>query len=148
MKPGYTPLALIYKFILYPLRVLYVRIFRPRELGVRCLIEYEGKVLLVRNTYGSMEWNMPGGSVDDGESLEKASRRETMEEVGLNLSNLEALGRRGTTYYFYGKADTYKLEIARAEIYDANWFDWGKLPRPLSLEVKRVKRLRQRKNFL
>jgi 8-oxo-dGTP pyrophosphatase MutT (NUDIX family) len=95
-----------------------------------------------------MEWNMPGGSVDDGEGPEKASRREVIEEVGLNLSNLQALGRRGTTYYFYGEADTLKLVIARAEIYEANWFDWGNLPRPLSSEVKRVKRLHQRKNFL
>ncbi|MBC7932765.1 MAG: NUDIX domain-containing protein [Rubrivivax sp.] len=141
MKPGYTPVALIYKFVLYPFWNLYVRLFRTDRSGVRCLVEYEGKVLLVRNTYGSMEWNMPGGLVGDGEQPEKASRRETEEEVGVTLGALRFLGRTGNTLYFYGKAEAPGLEIARGEIYDAQWFEWDSLPKPLSPEVKRVERL-------
>lgn len=90
-----------------------------------------------------MEWNMPGGLVGDGELPEKASRRETEEEVGLTLRSLQPLGRSGTTFYFYGEAESPRLDIARGEIYDARWFAWDNLPKPLSSEVKRVKRLQR-----
>lgn len=143
MKPGYTCIGLVYKFILSPLRELYVKVFRPRELGVRCLVVYNDEILLVRNTYGSMNWNMPGGLVGDGELPETASRRETEEEVGVSLRNLKPLGVKGTTYYFYGEAIYPRLEIARGEIYDAQWFAWDSLPSPLSPEVITVRRLHQ-----
>ena len=69
-----------------------------------------------------------------------------LEEVGVTLSGLRLLGRyTGTEYYdrdtvvcFYGRADGPTLRPRRAEVYDEGWFEWGRLPRPLSREVERV----------
>lgn len=145
----YTPTALLYKFLLYPLLRLYWRTFRPRVLGVRCLIEYEGKVLLIRNPYGPMKWDLPGGGVRRGERPEEAARREAREEVGVILSELRPLGRyTGTESYdddtvfcFYARADSPALKPRRAEVYDEAWFEWGRLPEPISQEVAKVIRL-------
>ena len=145
----YTPTALLYKLLLYPLLRLYWHAFRPNVLGVRCLIEYEGRVLLIRNPYGPMKWDLPGGGVRRGERPEDAARRETREEVGVSLSGLRPLGRyTGTEYYdedtvvcYYARAESPALKPRRAEVYEEGWFEWGWLPEPLSQEVPKIIRL-------
>ena len=142
----YTPAGLLYKLLLYPLLRLYWRALRPEVLGVRCLVEHEGRVLLIRNPYGPMKWDLPGGGVRRGEGPEQAARREVLEEVGVTLQGLRLLGRyTGTEYYdrdtvvcFYGRAASGEIKPRRAEVYDEGWFEWGQLPRPLSREVERV----------
>ncbi len=142
----YTPTALLYKLLLYPLLRFYWRVLRPDVLGVRCLVEYEGRVLLIRNPYGPMKWDLPGGGVRRGERPEEAARREVFEEVGIPLTNLRPLGRyTGTEYYdkdtvvsFYASADSLAINPRRAEVYEEGWFEWGRLPEPLSREAAKV----------
>ena len=142
----YTPAALVYKLLLYPLLRLYWLVLRPDVLGVRCLVEFEGRVLLIRNPYGPMKWDLPGGGVRRGERPEDAARREVFEEVGLPLTKLRPLGRyTGTEYYgkdtvvsYYAAADSPALRPRRAEVYDEGWFEWGRLPEPLSREAAKV----------
>lgn len=45
----------------------------------------EGKVLLVHNTDGG-GWSLPGGKVEQGETLIEAVKREIMEETGLTAT--------------------------------------------------------------
>jgi ADP-ribose pyrophosphatase YjhB (NUDIX family) len=142
----YTPAGLLYKLLLYPLLRLYWRVLRPEVLGVRCLVEHEGRVLLIRNPYGPMKWDLPGGGVRRGEESQRAASREVREEVGVTLSGLRLLGRyTGTEYYdrdtvvcFYARADSPALRPRRAEVYEEGWFELGHLPQPLSREVERV----------
>jgi 8-oxo-dGTP diphosphatase len=56
---------------------------------VACVDEH-GRVLLVKQRGGPFTgaWLLPGGGVDDGESLEEAVRRETREETGCELDGL------------------------------------------------------------
>lgn len=54
----------------------------PR-LAAGALFVLDGKVLLVRKTYGH-RWDIPGGYVDGGESPASACERELREELGLN----------------------------------------------------------------
>jgi nucleoside triphosphatase len=44
-----------------------------------------GRVLIVRTHKWSGLWGVPGGKVDYGETLEKALKREMLEEVGLEI---------------------------------------------------------------
>ena len=142
----YTPAALVYKLLLYPLLRLYRLVFRPDVFGVRCVVEFEGKVLLIRNSYGPMEWDLPGGGIKRGERPEAAARREVREEVGISLTELRPLGRyTGTEFYekdtvvgYFARAESAALKPRRAEIYEEGWFEWGRLPEPLSREAAKV----------
>ena len=141
----YTPSGLLYKLVLYPLSRLRLLALRPDTRGVRCVVECEGRVLLIRNTYGPMMWDLPGGGVGRGERPEDAARREVCEEVGLAITGLRPLGEHvGTSYYdkdrvfyFYARAGSPGLKPRRAEVYEEGWFGWGSLPEPLSPEAAR-----------
>lgn len=146
MRVPYTPAGLVYKLLLYPLLRLYWLIFRPDVLGVRCLVEYEGQVLLIRNPYGQMKWDLPGGGVRRGELPEAAAQREVREEVGVSLTDLRPLGRyTGTEVYdkdtvvsYFARAESAALKPRRAEVYAEGWFELGRLPEPLSREAAKV----------
>ena len=76
---------------LHALQRLKWRILRPVTVGVRVLMEKDGRVLLVEHTYDEL-WYLPGGGVEREETLEEAIRREAMEEVGAELGQLSLLG--------------------------------------------------------
>jgi len=51
--------------------------------GVKSLILYNKKILLVQRSDAGNEWECPGGKVEFGEDLHTALRREIKEETGL-----------------------------------------------------------------
>lgn len=78
--------------------------------AVRIIIEdSQGRIALVGTKYQLF----PGGGVEEGESLEFAAMRESMEEVGCSIDIVKNLGRavelkdsirrRQTSVYFYAK---------------------------------------------
>jgi ADP-ribose pyrophosphatase YjhB (NUDIX family) len=70
---------------------IYCFIFRPVRIGVRVMMIQDNKVWLVRHTYVH-GWYMPGGGVKRGETLANAARRETLEETGAQLGEINLLG--------------------------------------------------------
>ena len=60
---------------------------QPEIGGVSGLVVRDGKVLLVRrrNEPYRDHWSLPGGGVEDGETLRDAARREVKEETGLDV---------------------------------------------------------------
>jgi len=41
-----------------------------------------GRVLLLKSTYGSFAWGLPGGALDPGETIHECLLRECVEELG------------------------------------------------------------------
>jgi 8-oxo-dGTP pyrophosphatase MutT (NUDIX family) len=59
-----------------------------------------GRVLLQRRADDGM-WNIPGGAMEPGESLEQTARREVREETGLDVGALELLCVLSGSQFFH-----------------------------------------------
>ena len=55
--------------------------------GIGCIVVRHRQLLLVRNHRGF--WSTPGGHLDFGETPEACAARETREETGISVSNIE-----------------------------------------------------------
>jgi 8-oxo-dGTP pyrophosphatase MutT (NUDIX family) len=103
-----------------------------------------GQVLLVRHTYGPLEWELPGGGSRRGEPAETTMRRELREEVGIEVAGALELGTgRGSGRYARARVIYFSAELAdRAavvrdpvEIAEVAWFDPAQTPRPLGIHA-------------
>jgi ADP-ribose pyrophosphatase YjhB (NUDIX family) len=136
---------IFYKFIL-PIKKIYWFIFRPKTYGVKALIEYNGKFLMIRNSYGHKHWTFPGGGKKKDETPEAGAKREALEEVGILLESLISLGayfsrrqhKRDTVYCFYSKVDNDFFQIDNKEIEETNWFTLEEIPKSHSAAVEDV----------
>ncbi|MGQ9857669.1 MAG: NUDIX hydrolase [Thermodesulfobacteriota bacterium] len=68
------------------------------------VVIHQGRVLLVKraNPPARGSWNIPGGAIRLGETLEEALRREILEETGLEV---EPKGVAGVVERIYSEAD-------------------------------------------
>lgn len=65
----------------------------PRmRFGARGIIENENGEIAVFNKRVKNEYKLPGGGVDDGELPIDAFKRESMEETGCEIGNIELIG--------------------------------------------------------
>ena len=64
---------------------------RPRRVGVVAFIERDGSLLLERRAdFGT--WGIPGGALDEDETVEEGIAREVGEETGLDVVATELFG--------------------------------------------------------
>ena len=110
--------------------------------GVGCIVMRAGQLLLVRNQRGF--WSTPGGHLDFGESPDVCAARETLEETGVAVSNVEFVaitndvladvGKHYLTVWMRGDADGVATQIGDTEeINELGWFYPDQLPEPLHL---------------
>jgi len=59
------------------------------RLTVDCIINLEGRIVLIKRKNPPFGWAIPGGFVDEGETVEEAVIREMKEETNLELKNLK-----------------------------------------------------------
>ncbi len=124
--------------VVHPLWRLYWFIFRPNTRGVKCAIDYNGKILFVRLSYAHKGWTLPGGGVKKNESFEDAAKREAKEETGIDLDEILEVGEyKATKEYkndyvvcFYAKTSNPDFKIDNLEISEAKWSDPNFLPEP------------------
>lgn len=106
------------------------------------LINNQGDILLVKSTYGTQKWELPGGGIARGEAPHDAAVREVYEETGIKLSqsNLKHLGKgrvssretgwpvMDVTFYKAAPAKVVIKVRRPLEIVDLQWFSRAKLP--------------------
>ena len=57
------------------------------RISVHAVITNErNKILLLKATYGSLAWGLPGGAIDPGETIHECVLRECKEELGLDVA--------------------------------------------------------------
>lgn len=111
---------------------VYWRLTHPDNHGSLVAIWYQGKVLLVQNSYVNY-LSLPGGHVKQNESAVKAAVRELREEIGLNVSEDDLNQVLDHTHQWKGRTDHvefFELEVSvppviqvdRREVVSAEWF--------------------------
>ena len=65
-----------------------------RKILTLCFVVKEDKILLgmKKRGFGAGRWNGFGGKVEEGESIEAAAKRETKEECGIEISEMQEVG--------------------------------------------------------
>jgi 8-oxo-dGTP pyrophosphatase MutT (NUDIX family) len=116
------------------------RFRRGRLVGVSVFVtDMQGRLLLVRHSYGSGGWSLPGGGMSVREDPEEAARREISEEVGCTLEGVRVLETLHET--ISGSPHVAWLVAARTrdrpkpdlrEILEARFFPTHSLPEPLT----------------
>lgn len=110
----------------------------PR-IGVTIAIIHDGRVLLTRREDFEI-WCLPGGAVDDGETVAQAALREAREETGLTVELTRMVGiyykpewtRRGVHLtLFAARPVGGALRLDPREVIEAGFFDPRDLPAPL-----------------
>lgn len=88
---------------------------KPYRQRVEVVIWKRSKILVTINPAedGSVWYGLPGGGIDDGEDLEKAIVRETLEEVGVVVKDLKHTGIMGQTEKYNSSANPHREEKYR-----------------------------------
>jgi 8-oxo-dGTP pyrophosphatase MutT (NUDIX family) len=118
-------------------------VVRPSIVGVKCVLTDGDDVLLVRHTYGSRSWDLPGGTVRRREVPCNAARREMHEELGRRIENWTPLGELfvnanhhdDNLHLFQARVQDRELDLNLTELAEAAWFPQDALPADLARYV-------------
>jgi 8-oxo-dGTP pyrophosphatase MutT (NUDIX family) len=122
--------------LVHAIRIGWWQVRRPLVIGCQIVaVNPQGEVLLVRHSYGSPRWMLPGGGLARGETPIAAAIRELAEETACTLLRpvVVAVTRRrwhGTVnlqHVIVGTGSNTPRPDGR-EILDARWFAVGALP--------------------
>lgn len=121
------------------------------KIGVGVLILKDEKFLMGKRigSHGSDTWSPPGGNLDFGETVIECAKRETLEEVGIEIENIQIVKftedifpkeqKHYITFWVlseYKSGDVQVLEPDKCEQWD--WFEWKDLPKPLFIPMKNL----------
>jgi ADP-ribose pyrophosphatase YjhB (NUDIX family) len=124
---------------------IYWKEWKPEIRGVGCLIESEGRVLLIRHRYGKKAvWTLPNGSKRRFEKAKRAVVREVWNLVGIDVRNAVRVNTILTNHdnpdemvhCFIAHAPDMSMEVDRDLILEAKWFKIEDVPSKLSLLAK------------
>lgn len=110
-----------------------------KPIGAAAIIaDSEGRVLLVKHSYGKMNWDMPGGKAEANESAQETAQREVLEETGLTVKADELTGVYYDPIYdmhhfvFRTRHDASRQPVPSSpEILECGYFAVDDLPRPM-----------------
>lgn len=122
--------------IAHGLRKRWWRLARPNVIGCRVLaFDEEGRVLLIRHSYGRRSWMLPGGGMKRGEDPLRAAAREFAEELGcplhapfvVDVVEESLLGARNVVHIIAGTIGGVPVPDGR-EVIDTAFFATTRLP--------------------
>jgi len=100
----------------------------PRQIGTAALIlDERGRVLLIKHTYGKLNWELPGGLGEAGEPADATAIREVAEEVGIPVRAI-----RLSAVYYSEPSDMHHF------VFECSISEPDALPRPSSEEISQV----------
>lgn len=109
------------------------------------ILNDEDKLLLLhRNTLKRVQWETPGGKIEEGEEPRDAASREVAEETGLQVEIIRELGRKefvqGDTpmlyIWFLATFQEGAPQITEPDIYDdIQFFSWAELEKMTDLSA-------------
>ena len=121
------------------------------EVGVGVLISHDDKIILIKRTgsHGEGTWSTPGGYIDFGEALEETAIRETKEEVGIDITNVQF---KAVTNDIFPSEKKHYITIwmqanykdgeptvsSKRELTKVGWFKWTDLPSPLFMPLQNL----------
>lgn len=120
-------------------RKLVWKVTRPRLHGCRAVaLDPEGRVLLVRQSYGPKSWLLPGGGMGLKADPVESAAREMLEETGCVLRDARLVerfeivlhGARNLDHLVVGTT-TGPIRIDEREIIEAGFFALNALPSPI-----------------
>ena len=111
----------------------YHQIHYPKEAVVVVIFNENDDILFVHNrryTVGHLEWEIPAGKIEAGESIEAAAIREAKEETGCELKDIKFLCSQNPAngmsdalvHCFAAKVQTEKAILDTDEISSKKWF--------------------------
>lgn len=117
-------------------------VFRT-ALGAACAIfDGEGRVLLVHHTYVRLNWELPGGWAEPGETPDETARRELLEETGLHGELARLTGVYFEPHHDFGpmvhfvfrcrSTDRLDPMASSPEVSEARYWPRDGLPTPIS----------------
>lgn len=125
---------------------LYWFLARPKTRGVKVVIfDHQNKILMVRLTYYPNTWTFVGGGVDSKETPENAAKRESKEEVGIELKDIDFVtklkfnfeNKKDTVFVYKATVENTNVTIDHTEVAEAVWFDLSELP-SMGKNAKRI----------
>ncbi len=110
------------------------------------ILNDEGHVLLVKQSYGHLNWDLPGGGAESGESIVETALREVREETGLRVVAERTTGvycEPATDFLHFvflcrrvGTKAEFRFD---AEVTECGYWSPHDLPRPISdFTVQRI----------
>ena len=102
--------------------------YTEKVYGSVCMTQ-EKKILLVRGRK-SMKWSFPKGHKESGESYQGCAERETLEETGISLRDIEPVAYHRLSvggYYFYEMEEKNTYIQDTDEVVEACWMPISEL---------------------
>lgn len=129
-----------------PVRKAYWFIARPKIRGVKSIVLYDNKFLLVKLNYAHGLWTFPGGKVNTKESYTEAAQREVLEETGVSMLNPLFVGsytsnknfKNDIVEIYMGNSNTMNTKIDPVEIKEVGWFNKDDIPKNHTPSVDRI----------